>query len=70
MDPNMQGNLFQIQTTFVRTYTRNLKTTGHTQTLYILNDCSTIRDIYFLCKSWMRDMNGELWLQTLITVLR
>ena len=34
---------------FVRTYTLNLKTTGCMWTFYILNDCSTIADIYFLC---------------------
>ena len=34
--------------TFVHTYTRNLKTIHRIQTLYILNVCSTIRDVYFL----------------------
>ena len=36
--------------------------------LYVLNDRSTIRDAYFLCKSWMQGTNGELHLQTRIAV--
>ena len=55
--------------TFMPTYTCNLKTTGRIWMLYILNDCCTIEDFYFLCLSWMQDAIGELWLQTLIAVL-
>ena len=29
-------------------YTRNSKTTGHVWTFYVLNDCSTIGDVYFM----------------------
>ena len=53
----------------MHTYIRDLKTIGHVQTLYILNNCSTIGDVYFLSWSWMRDMIGELWLPTCIAVL-
>ena len=33
---------------FVCTYTHNSKTKGDIQMLYLLNDCSTIEDTYFL----------------------
>ena len=33
---------------FVRAYTRNSKTRGRIQTLYLSNNCSTIEDAYFL----------------------
>ena len=55
--------------TFVHTYSSNLKTTWCIHALYVLNDCSTVGDICFLCYSWMRDKAGELWLQTLIAFL-
>ena len=41
------------------TYTRNSKTSCLMLT-QILNDCSTIGDVYFLCLRWMRDTNGEV----------
>ena len=31
---------------------------------YLLNDCSSIGDIYSHGYSCMRDMMGELWIQT------
>ena len=34
---------------FVHTYTHNSNTTGHVWTFHISKDCSTIRDVYFLC---------------------
>ena len=49
MNPNMECNHFPIHH-FVRIYTCNSKTTGRMPTFYILNDCSTIGDV-FLCVS-------------------
>ena len=40
-------------TTFVRPYTRNSNTTGRMLTFYMLNDCSTIGNVCFLCQSWI-----------------
>ena len=67
MDPNMHSNHFLIRH-FVYTYTRNSKTTGCMQTLYISNDCSTIVDVFFMCYSWMWDTNAKLHLQACIAV--
>ena len=55
-------------TTFVHTYTCNWKTTRRMQTFYIPNDCSTIRDVYFMCYSWIWDTNGEVLLQACISL--
>ena len=52
MSPNTERNHLLIQH-FVRTYTRNSKTTGGMPTFYISNDCSTIVDVNFLCQSWL-----------------
>ena len=46
MDPNRHCNHFPVQH-FVCPYTCNSKTTGRMQTFYILNDFSTIGDVYF-----------------------
>ena len=67
MDPDMHCNHF-LRRHFVRTYTCNSKTTGLTQMFYMSDDCSTIKDVYFLCKSWLQDTNGKLRYQTPITV--
>ena len=47
MDWNTHHNHFSIQHV-VGTYTHSLKTTGHMWMFYVSNDCSTIRDVYFL----------------------
>ena len=49
-DPNMQRYRFP-KGHFVCAYTRNLIliTASHIWTLYTSNDCSTIRDVNFLC---------------------
>ena len=47
MSPSLHRNHFPIWH-FVHSCTRNSKTTGHMQTFYILNDCSTIKDVYLL----------------------
>ena len=67
MDSNTHRNHFSI-CRFVRTCTRNSKTTGCIWTFYIANDCPTIADVYFLCWSWIRDTNGDLRFQTRIAV--
>ena len=67
MDSNTHHNLFSIQHLCIPTLVT--QTPGRIRTLYISNDCSTIEDIIFLCQSWIRDMIGKLWLQTLIAVL-
>ena len=54
---------------FVRIYTHNLKTRGRIWAFYILNDYSTMGDIYYLGQTWMWDTTGELWLQTRIAEL-
>ena len=48
MSPNTEHNYFLMQH-FVHTYTRNSITTGRMLMFYISSDCSTIRDVYFLC---------------------
>ena len=46
--PKMHRNHFPIRH-YLRTYTCNSKTTGHMLMFYILNDCSTVEDVYFSC---------------------
>ena len=41
-----------LYTIFVCTYMHNLKTTGHTWMFYVLNDCSTIRNIFVVRLAW------------------
>ena len=67
MNQSMQRNLF-LNGHFVHTYTHNSKTTCHIWMFYILNGCSSIGHVYFLCQSQMRDMIGELWLKMLISL--
>ena len=44
---------------FLHTSTHNSKNTGCTWIFYMLNDCSTIRDVCFLGQSCVQDMIGE-----------
>ena len=53
MDPNMHRNHFAIRR-FLRTYTRNSKTTGCMRTFYISKDCFTITDVYILLEPHSR----------------
>ena len=53
---------------FVHGYGHNLKTTGHIWTFYISSNNSTIRDIPWVLWSCMRDLTGELRLQTCISL--
>ena len=44
----------------VYTYSRDSKTTGRMLMFLILNDCSAMGDVYYLCLRWMQDTNGEV----------
>ena len=59
VDPNTHRYLF-LRRNIVRPYTDNSTTTGHIWMFYILNDYSTIGDVYFLCLSWMQGMIDKL----------
>ena len=48
-------------------YLHNSKTKGHVRTFYLLKDCSTVGDIYFLGHSCIQDSMVELWIQVCIT---
>ena len=48
-------------------YTHNSKTKGCITTLYLLNNRSTIRDIYSLGQSCMHDTICKIWIQTCTT---
>ena len=65
MAPNTRRRFFSI-CHVVQTYTHNSKTKGHVRTLYLRNDCSIIRDIYFLGWSYMQDTISKLWIQARI----
>ena len=54
---------------FVCKYKHNLKTKGHIRMFYLLNDCSTIKDIYSLGQSCMWDTIDELWIKTCIPTI-
>ena len=53
---------------FVHNYTYNSKTNGRIKMFYLLNDCSTVEDIYSLSYSYMQDMISELWHQICIAI--
>ena len=61
----MSQTLFYVRH-FVRTYMCNSKTKDRIRMLYLTNNCSTVRDIYFLGLNCMQDTTGELWIQTRI----
>ena len=54
---------------FVCNYMHNSKTKGCVRMFYLLNNCSTIGDIYSLGYSYMRDTIDELWIQTHIATI-
>ena len=58
MAPNMHHSLFTIQH-FMCNYTHNSKRTGHIRILYILNNCSTTGDFYFIGYRCMQGLIGE-----------
>ena len=51
---------------FMHNYMHKSKSKGRIRTFYLSNDCSTVRNIYFLGQSGMRDTIGKLWIQTCI----
>ena len=62
------ASTFEYDIFGVLAYTRNSKTTSRMRMFYKSHDCSAIRDVYFLCYSWMRDANGDLHCQTRIEI--